>query len=197
MKQIKYFIFILLIALFTACNPNQSDKRSKTDNELIEALSYHHEFKVSVLIEDLRRLDKIDKLIPTERASAGTNKWTPLCFASFFGNRNAVLKLIQNGANINFRDGNGQTPIILAAITGNREEINVLLKNGANINDTDNNGSTPLIHAATQGNIQTVQFLVESGCLLKPKKGQSALDFALFHQQDEVINYLKKIELKN
>lgn len=194
MRQIKYFI-LTLVTLFTiGCNSNQpNEKRSATEEELVEATLYHHDFKVSAMIEELKSNDQIDKLIISERVASVTNKWTPLCFASFIGNRKAVIELIENGANLNFKDANGQSPIILASIAGNVEEIRILLKHGANINDMDINGSTPLIHAASQGNIETVKILVESGCIIKPNKGQSALDFAVFYQQDEVIVYLKGI----
>jgi ankyrin repeat protein len=196
MIRTKYLIFVVLILHLTGCNTNQSMARTETDDDLIEAILYHHEFKVSAIIKDLKYQDNIDRLILTERVSSGINRWTPLCFASFMGNRKATIELIENGASVNFKDANGQSPIILAAIAGNPEEIDILLKNGANINDTDKNGSTPLIHAASEGNIETVRYLVKSGCIIKPTSGQSALDFAIFHQQDEVIKYLKKIELK-
>lgn len=177
--------------LLTACNSNQSAVRTEMDDELIEAIVYHHDFNVSALIKELKNQGAIDRLIVTERVASGTNKWTPLCFASFIGNRKATIELIENGATIHFKDANGQSPIILAAIAGNTEEIAVLLKNGANINDRDKNGSTPLIHAASEGNIETVKYLVEAGCLLKTTSGQSALDFAEFYQHVEVIEYLK------
>lgn len=198
MREIKYFI-LTLVTLFTiGCNSNQpNEKRSDTEEELIEAMLYHHNFKVSAMIEELKTNNQIDKLIISERVASETNMWTPLCFASFIGNRKAVIELIEKGADLNFKDANGQSPIILASIAGNTEEIRVLLKHGADINDMDINGSTPLIHASANGNIETVEFLVESGCLVKHTKGQSALDFAVFYQQEEAINYLEEIDKEN
>lgn len=195
MKQINYFILTLTLLILLGCNSTQTNEnRSEKDEEFIEALVYHHEFKVSAIIEELKNNDSIDKLIVSERVATETNMWTPLSFASFIGNRKAVIDLIENGADLNFRDANGQSPIILASIAGNIEEIKVLLKHGADINDLDINGSTPLIHASSQGNIETVQFLVKSGCIVNPDNGQSALDFAVFYNHVEVINYLKELE---
>lgn len=198
MRHIKYFILTLIILFTIGCNSNgPNEQRSDKEEELIEAMLYHHGFKVSAMIEKLKANDEIDKMIISERVASETNKWTPLCFASFIGNRKAVIELIENGADLNFKDANGQSPIILASIAGNTEEIRILLKHGADIDDMDKNGSTPLIQASASGNIETVEFLVESGCIVKPNKGQSALDFAIFHQEEEVIHYLKEIDKEN
>ena len=51
---------------------------------------------------------------------------------------NSVGTLIQNGANINARDRNGNTPLHFAAERNNLEVVNILLQNGANINASNN-----------------------------------------------------------
>lgn len=142
------------------------------------------------------RNNNIDKKILTERIAQNTNFWTPLCYASFIGNTKAVKLLIEKNANINYKDNNGNTPLMLASISGNVEEIKILLEAGANINETDINNNTALIHAAAGGNILTVKYLIEKGCELQPKNnGQNALDFAIFYQHQEVIDYLISIGL--
>ncbi|CCG52957.1 Protein of unknown function containing ankyrin repeat signature [Flavobacterium indicum GPTSA100-9 = DSM 17447] len=195
-RQIVIAIFLVLTTI--SCSDKSDESvRSQDDNEFIEALTYHHEFKVSAIIDDFAKNKSIDKKIKTERVAQTTNYWTPLCYACFIGNSKAVKLLIEKGANVNYKDSNGQTPLILASITGNIEEIALLLKAGADINGVDMNNSSALIHASAEGNLLTVKYLVDQGCELEPKNGgQNALDFAIFYQHQQVIDYLTEKGLK-
>jgi len=198
MKRLFKSLTILFLLTTIGCSEKlDKSSRSQSDNDLIEALTYHHEFKVSAIVDELSRTNNIDKKIETERVAQTINLWTPLCYASFIGNAEAVKSLIEKGANINYKDGNGQTPLILASITGNIEEIKILLQAGANVNDADINNSTALIHASAAGNLLTVKYLIENGCELDSKSGgQNALDFAIFYQHKEIIDYLASKGLK-
>lgn len=189
-RQIAIVIFLLLTTI-SCFNKSDESFRSQNDNEFIEALTYHHEFKVSAIIDDFAKDKSIDKKIKTEWVAQTTNYWTPLCYASFIGNSKAVKLLIEKGANVNYKDSNGQTPLILASITGSIEEIALLLKAGADINGVDINNSTALIHASAKGNLLTVKYLIDQGCELESENSrQNALDFAIFYQHQDIIDYL-------
>ncbi|WP_432654084.1 ankyrin repeat domain-containing protein [Spiroplasma ixodetis] len=56
--------------------------------------------------------------------------------------------LIENGANINHANQNGDTALIISTKKGYLSIINVLIKNGANINHANQNGDTALHLAA-------------------------------------------------
>ncbi len=190
-------MFLFILTAMGCSEKSSESSRSQSDNDFIEALTYHHEFKVSAIIDDLAKTNNIDKKIQTERVAQTTNFWTPLCYASFIGNSKAVELLISKGANVNYRDSNGHTPLILASITGNIEEIEILLQAGANINEVYINNSNALIRASAEGNLLTVKYLVEHSCELEPKNGgQNALDFAIFYQHKEVVDYLTEKGLK-
>lgn len=189
MRQL-VMIMILLLTV-TGCS-DQPQVDNKQEQELIQALLYRHEFKVSSIVDELIKTGSIDQKIPTERVARTANFWTPLSYAAFIGNVAAVKLFIEKGANIHYTDANDQTPLILAAISGNMEVIEILLQAGANINAMDINNRTALVHAATAGNLLTVKYLIEKGCdPTTPHAKQNALDFALFYQHTEIVDYLK------
>lgn len=191
MKNRMQQLTMILLLTAVGCS-DQTNNGNKSNQDLIQALVYHHDFKVSAIVDELIKTDNIDKKIPTERVASTPNFWTPLSYASFIGNLPAVKLLVKKRADVNYKDANGQTPLILAAISGNIEAIEILLQAGADINATDINSNTALIHASSVGNTLTVKYLVEKGCDLTPAHNQqNALDFALFYQHKEIIDYLK------
>lgn len=195
-EPFKLTLIFALLATIGCAEKSDKSSRTQSDDELIEAMIYHHEFKVSALIDNLASTENIDKKIQTERVAPTTNFWTPLCYASFIGNAKAVRLLIEKGADVHYRDSNGDTPLILAALTGNIEEIEILLRAGADIDEVDSNNRSALIHASIQGNLLTVKYLVENGCQLETKnEAFNALDFAIFYQQQDVVDYLVSIGL--
>lgn len=66
--------------------------------------------------------------------------------------------LIQNGANRNAANGNGNTPLHIAAaerevFPGHLRLIDMLLRNGADVNAVNIDGVTPLSVAITTGKV--------------------------------------------
>ena len=61
----------------------------------------------------------------------------------------AVRNLIDNGADVNARDGEGNTPLILASFYASPECVALLLEKGADVNAANKAGVTALIRAAT------------------------------------------------
>jgi ankyrin repeat protein len=73
-------------------------------------------------------------------------------------------KLINAGASVNERGGNGETPLMLTARTGNLEALNLLLKHGADVNAKESlRGTTALMWAVEQKHKDAVKLLIENG----------------------------------
>jgi ankyrin repeat protein len=77
------------------------------------------------------------------------------------GDAAAVRKLLEDGADVNARDAEGNTPLILASFYANPKCVEFLLEKGANANATNKAGVTALIRAAT--NEEKTRLLVEAG----------------------------------
>ena len=74
--------------------------------------------------------------------------WTPLHHAADAGNKEVIVLLLSNGANIEAVDNKGRTALYYAS--DSLETIKFLVKHGANINAKDNDGRTAL-HSAAAG----------------------------------------------
>ncbi|RKU15791.1 hypothetical protein C6501_06420 [Candidatus Poribacteria bacterium] len=76
--------------------------------------------------------------------------WPPLpyaCRGDKGEHPEAVLRLLELGADINVQSSKGKTALHCAAKAGFLKVIDVLMENGATIDATDNNGETPLFEA--------------------------------------------------
>lgn len=71
--------------------------------------------------------------------------------------------LLQNGADPNVRDNEGNTPLILAASTGYAEGVRLMLAGKANIDAVNARGQTGLFKAVELRDLATVRLLLEQG----------------------------------
>jgi uncharacterized protein len=78
------------------------------------------------------------------------------------GDTEAVLKLLQQSADINARDAQGRTPVMLATYQHNTDMVRALLQAGAGVNIRDNNKENPLLHAAAQGWLDILRLAIEA-----------------------------------
>ncbi|HEV3025836.1 MAG TPA: ankyrin repeat domain-containing protein, partial [Pirellulales bacterium] len=72
-----------------------------------------------------------------------------------------VRNLLDNGADVNARDAEGNTPLILASFYASPECVGLLLENGADVNTASKAGATALIRAATS--YEKTRLLVAAG----------------------------------
>lgn len=75
----------------------------------------------------------------------------------------AVERHLQNGVDVNTRDGRGATPLIWAAPSGRLDLVKILVLKGADVNARGKGGVTPLGLAVMSGNLEVVKFLVKNG----------------------------------
>ena len=80
--------------------------------------------------------------------------------------------LLENGLDINAKNGGGETPLFIASKYSEKinstKIIKLLLDNGADINIQDNFGLTPLHIASQFSDITTVRFLLDNYCISIP-----------------------------
>src|SRR5579883_623078 len=89
---------------------------------------------------------------PTVRARA-QRETKPIAVELFTaiknGDATAIRTLLDNGADVNARDAEGNTPLILASFYGSPECVELLIERGADVNAANKAGVTALIRAAT------------------------------------------------
>ena len=80
------------------------------------------------------------------------------------GNCARAEQLLEEGANIEARDGSDrQTALVFAANRGHADVVRMLIAHGANINAQDDKGWTALSEASYRGRHDVVEFLLEKG----------------------------------
>ena len=119
---------------------------------------------------------------------------TPLHIAAEKGNIDVAMFLIENGANVNVADANGNTPLVfIINKTGNPKVTQRLLEKGASVNAQNRTGETALVYAAWHGYSAIVQLLLENRAdvTLKNKQGNTALTLAESKGHHEIVEMLK------
>ena len=108
------------------------------------------------------------------------NGYTPLTahFSSNLFNKEFLDRLVQNNAEINSPDFDGDTPLHFAVMNNNAETVAYLLENGANTNVKNKDGITPLHIAVKEKNYDITGRLLSAGADRNTKDidGISALD---------------------
>lgn len=108
------------------------------------------------------------------------NGYTPLTahLSSNLFNKEFLDRLVQNNAEVNSPDFDGDTPLHFAVMNNNLEAVEYLLENGANTNVKNKDGITPLHIAVKEKNYDITGKLLAAGADRNTKDidGVSALD---------------------
>ena len=153
---------------------------------LIEAVRKGHKEVVNILLDAGALVDKSSR-----------DRTTPLHVASNYHVPIDIVKLlIDNGAQLDIRNGMGQTPLILA--TGHAYEgtcnakVKLLLDAGALVNKADEDGYTPLMWTAIRGFPDITLTLINGGADIDKanNKGWTPLRLAEIYGHEEVAKLL-------
>jgi ankyrin repeat protein len=118
--------------------------------------------------------------------------WTPLHYAAMEGRANAVQHLIDNGADINMKDNDGETPLYYAIMNGYTDIAVLLINSGADVTDKGINGLTPLHEAAAWGNAVVVKMLIDHGANINARDnfGRTPLKHAVIKGHTNIVKLL-------
>lgn len=133
---------------------------------------------------------QIIKLLLNAGANPNIRPASPL--ANALNNKEIADLLIAAGADINFKDKDGQTDLMTAAVEGRVALVKALIAAGANVNIQNNKGRTPLINAALHGKIEVVKVLLEAGANpeIKDDEGYTAIIEPAFAGNLEIVKAL-------
>ena len=131
----------------------------------------------------------------TATRDADSDIWT----AARIGSTSAIKRHLENGADINAKDGKfGVTPLCWAALLGQTEAVDLLIRNGADVNAGNKDGGRPLHAAAFLGHTETVDLLIQEGADVnaRNKKGETPLDSLTAHWRvTQFVAALLRIEI--
>ncbi|KAJ5294455.1 hypothetical protein PENANT_c006G06987 [Penicillium antarcticum] len=180
---------VVAYLLSLGANPYSEEKRPLKRTPIQWAIRYNHPEVVKALIEvgvDPNERDKKGESLlhfsakeSTRNNEAATQVLiakgaelesknfigeTPLCTACVSGSMEVALCLIENGADINFKDRDQNKSLLHLAALKNKVQIaEMLLEKGVSIEVKDSHGNTPLHYACYNGCKQLALFLVRKG----------------------------------
>jgi len=96
-------------------------------------------------------------------ARSRINGYTPLIWASSRGHTETVHVLLEEGAEVDARLGDGQTALMRASENGHVEIVEALLAAGADVNASTDNGITALRLAELRHHEEIVELLRKAG----------------------------------
>lgn len=118
----------------------------------------------AMLADDLVRLQELATTNPgLIRTRDHALQQTPLHWASSVGDQDVVAWLLEQNADVDAKDGNGNTPLHLAAFMGRGQVAASLLDRGAHVNAPNSYGYTPLAMAARNQHLDSAELLVARG----------------------------------
>jgi ankyrin repeat protein len=112
-----------------------------------------------------------------------------LSWAAGKGHLLVVRMLLDNKAQVDIQDAQGQMALTRAAGSGCLEIVELLLKCKARINNQDSTGASALSWAATRGHLEVVEALLEANAnpWICDSKGRTPLHFAAFQGHLHVV----------
>jgi uncharacterized protein len=130
----------------------------------------------------MARLKELLTRQPELANAEASDGFSPLGLASFFGQEEAVLMLLKNGAQVNRASNNSQKvmPLHSAAAGQHLAIARALLGAGAEVNARQEGGFTPLMSAAQNAQVEMVRLLLEHGAdrAIMSDDGKTALAYA-------------------
>lgn len=131
---------------------------------------------------DLEALESAISGDPSAIDTYSPDGYTPLGYAAYFGNTDAVEFLLKSGADVNASSHNDfhLTPLHSACSSGYNSIASLLLESGADPNAQQSSGVTPLHSAAHHGNKSLIKMLLVCGAdsKLTMNDGKTPADLA-------------------
>lgn len=200
----KKILFILIIAI--------SSLYSKSNNDKINSLAITNEIikpsdELLILLEKNKKKTGVAEIIELINegginASSKTEinigdvthyaNSTPLMIASSYGHYDIAKALIDNGALVNLRAGDGFNALMEAVRTGNIEIAKLLIEHNSDINIKNKDGKNMIMIACEKGNEEMFNILIENNADINEKSswGASALIYASEKGNINIMQYL-------
>jgi ankyrin repeat protein len=142
----------------------------------------------------LEALDAALQAVPDVVNTYAYDGWTPLHLAAFFGQRDALERLLAAGAELGSVSRNAlrNTPLHAAVAGGHLETSLLLIERGAAVNVADAGGDTPLHIAAEAGSVPVAEALLARGAdpHAVDREDQTPLSRAAARRHTEIVDLI-------
>lgn len=200
----KKILFILIIAISSLYSKSNNDKINslaitneiiKPSDELLNLLKKNkNKTGVAEMIELINE-DGINAASKGELIIGDVTHYansTPLMIASSYNHYDIAKALIDNGALVNLRAGDGFNALMEAVRTGNIEIAKLLIEHNSDINIKNKDGKNMIMIACEKGNEEMFNLLIENNADINEKSswGASALIYASEKGNINIMQYL-------
>lgn len=200
----KKILFILIIAISSLYSKSNNDKINslaitneiiKPSDELLNLLKKNKKKTGVAEIIELINEGGINASSKTEINIGDVTHYpnsTPLMIASSYGHYDIAKALIDNGALVNLRAGDGFNALMEAVRTGNIEIAKLLIEHNSDINIKNKDGKNMIMIACEKGNEEMFNILIENNADINEKSswGASALIYASEKGNINIMQYL-------
>lgn len=200
----KKILFILIIAISSLYSKSNNDKINslaitneiiKPSDELLNLLKKNKKKTGVAEIIELINEGGINASSKTEINIGDVTHYansTPLMIASSYGHYDIAKALIDNGALVNLRAGDGFNALMEAVRTGNIEIAKLLIEHNSDINVKNKDGKNMIMIACEKGNEEMFNILIENNADINEKSswGASALIYASEKGNINIMQYL-------
>jgi len=141
---------------------------------------------------DLAKLKELVGASPELANARDEDGGTPLHTAAMMGRMNAVLYLLERGAEADARNKLNQSPLLFAAYRGDAAIVDTLIGRGAPSDSPDTVGNAPIHYAARQGHMAVVELVLSKGASFDRRgyQGKTPLYLAAMNGRTEIVKLL-------
>jgi uncharacterized protein len=180
-QVIKTSFLLVLLSVLLACNPDKPEPPAST---LLDAAEQGD----LVLMDDFL---KGSQLVNMRNAC----QWTPLMKAALNGQYEAVVRLLEKGAEVDLVDKGGYSAMMLASSNNFSEIVELLIQHGAEVNHIEySHHWSALLWASKLGHLETVKVLLkhQADISLADDQNKTALDYARQNGFQQIVALLEK-----
>ncbi|MBR4107832.1 MAG: ankyrin repeat domain-containing protein [Akkermansia sp.] len=139
-----------------------------------DAMAYDNQTPLHFASKNSLIVNRLLKAGGSLKARSERFQYTPGHIASEINEQEIAKALLEAGAKVNEKDGDGKTMLSLAAKAGHSQMVQMLIRHGARVDVLDNIGSSPLFEAAFHGNAEVMEILIDNGANVNLKGCQSS-----------------------
>ena len=132
-----------------------------------------------------------------ESGKADDNHQPQLFAAVAAGDKEKVLRFLNETKELDLRNESGYTPLHWAVLTNQEEIVSLLISRGLAVQTVSKSDFTPLHDAAYGGNIKIVKLLIDHGAAIyaADQLGKRPLDLAIERGHAQIVPLLKPLHL--